>query len=352
MVAPARGELAAELVQVPALVLVLGLAMLQVPQQPLLVAWQSVSRRSRASQRWCLFQLVPQSLILYDTCTLDIHCVLHIAYSAHASAGSCCSKEPLPPFWSQRRSLSIMPGCCCTRGSSNLTLHRCDHCQSTRTTWCSILSRCSQVHATVPTLWRGRAGRHVINASLHCLVASSLSLSLQMLAQQTQLQMAMMSGASLVSFLFVLVFRQSLQGGLLTTRGLMYVGGDTGFHHDAKAHSLAVSSDSQTCSGHKWGSALLRTRSGSGFQRGKHCWAFKVRLHRLLAALHLASPPTLLCVSWLDRGGVQVVNKAQSGGVCIGVALQRFDATRKNVGAAPNSWGYSSSGKKVLSPSL
>lgn len=335
----------------PALVLVLGLAMLQVPQQPLLVAWQSVSRRSRASQRWCLFQLVPQSLILYDTCTLAIHCVLHIAHSAHASAGSCCSKEPLPRFWSQRRSLSIMPGSCCTRGSSNLTPHRCDHCQSTRTTWCSILWRCSQVHATVPTLWRGRAGRHVINASLYCLVAPSLCLSADAGAAD-----AAADGddewSVIGEFPCYVGVQTRLARRFTNHQRVDHVGGGTGFHHDAKAHSLAVSSDSQTCSGHKWGSALLRTRSGSGFQRGKHCWAFKVPLHRLLAASQLASPPTLLCVSWLDRGGVQVVNKAQSGGVCIGVALQRFDATRKNVGAAPNSWGYSSSGKKVLSPLL
>lgn len=192
-----------------------------------------------------------------------------------------------------------------------------------------------------PVAWQ--SGRHVLNASLYCLVSSSLS-------ADAGAADAAADGddewSVIGEFPFYVGVQTRLARRFTNHQRVDHVGGGTGFHHDAKAHSLAVSSDSQTCSGHKWGSALLRTRSGSGFQRGKHCWAFKVRLRRTLPL----PPPYSVCLGWTMW--VQVVNKAQSGGVCIGVALQRFDATRKNVGAAPNSWGYSSSGKKVLSPSL
>ena len=43
-----------------------------------------------------------------------------------------------------------------------------------------------------------------------------------------------------------------------------------------------------------------------------------------------------------------IAQKAPTGGLCVGVVDNaQFDATSKNVGAAPNSWGFSSSGKKV-----
>ena len=41
------------------------------------------------------------------------------------------------------------------------------------------------------------------------------------------------------------------------------------------------------------------------------------------------------------------MKKAPSGGICVGCVVSTFDIASKNVAAAPGSWGYSSSGKKV-----
>ena len=85
-----------------------------------------------------------------------------------------------------------------------------------------------------------------------------------------------------------------------------------------KSPHLSTSPDCQRVSAVKWGSAKIDLNQGYWLADGrKYSWALKV------------------------------INKAAAGGICIGVCSRHFDAVHKNVGAAPQSWGYSSSGKKV-----
>ena len=90
-----------------------------------------------------------------------------------------------------------------------------------------------------------------------------------------------------------------------------------GFSVRAKSPHMSISPDCQRVSAVKWGSAKLDLNSGYWLADGrKYSWALKI------------------------------INKAAAGGICIGVCTRHFDAVHKNVGAAPMSWCYSSSGKK------
>lgn len=90
-----------------------------------------------------------------------------------------------------------------------------------------------------------------------------------------------------------------------------------------------------------WGSALLDypiMKPGSGI----HVFRFKV------LKVGPCAPPALPTVTMcLTRWLLSALQRAPRGGVCFGVCNQLFNARQKNVGAAANSWGYSSSGKKV-----
>lgn len=80
-------------------------------------------------------------------------------------------------------------------------------------------------------------------------------------------------------------------------------------------HSVVISDDQMSVAMTAWGSVVLEH---GGITSGRHEFKFVI------------------------------AQKAASGGLCVGVVDNaQFDATSKNVGAAPNSWGYSSSGKKV-----
>lgn len=83
-----------------------------------------------------------------------------------------------------------------------------------------------------------------------------------------------------------------------------------------KSATISLTSDRLTAYGAAWGSARLSFPGFSGMSRGIHTLS------------------------------IRVDHKASAGGLCIGVCTSAFDARTKNVGAAPYSWGYSSSGKK------
>jgi len=83
-----------------------------------------------------------------------------------------------------------------------------------------------------------------------------------------------------------------------------------------KHQTVVISDDQMSVAMTSWGSVVL---AHGGITSGRHEFKFLI------------------------------AQKAPSGGVCVGVVDNaQFDATSKNVGAAPHSWGFSSSGKKVI----
>lgn len=96
------------------------------------------------------------------------------------------------------------------------------------------------------------------------------------------------------------------------------------FDAAAKSPSISVTGDMHTAHSTAWGSIKLKyVGIPGGLRSGIHEWTFRV------------------------------TNKAPTGGICLGVCTAEFNAATKNVGAAPGSWGYSSSGKKSAgSPSF
>ena len=109
------------------------------------------------------------------------------------------------------------------------------------------------------------------------------------------------------------------------------------FDTSLRNEHILLSDDHMEASGTAWGSFAL---TGGPLTSGVHTFRFKVGLGCQGCVVGAGRCLTVVRCP-------QITNKAPSGGICVGCVTSSFDITTKNVAAAPGSWGYSSSGKKV-----
>ena len=120
------------------------------------------------------------------------------------------------------------------------------------------------------------------------------------------------------------------------------------FDTSMRNEHIVLTHDHMEASGTSWGSFAV---SCEPLVSGVHTFRFKVRCGAWVwvDAVRLSRHRDSCCCPLPLRPQPQIVNKAPSGGICVGCVTASFDIATKNVAAAPGSWGYSSSGKKVRS---